>query len=59
MFDHLDILFESNNTHKKLVLRYKLQEFGTYDLDSISSYLMKLSKLRDQVATIDDPIDDK
>ena len=30
-----------------------------YDSDSINSYLMKVSELRDQLAAINDPVDDK
>jgi hypothetical protein len=58
MFDSLVGLFESKNTSNKLALRNKLHCIMMTKLDSIATYFMKVSQLRDQIKAIGDTIDD-
>ena len=59
MFDSLVGLFESKNTSNKLALRNKLHCIMITKSDSISTYFMKVSQLRDQLKAIGDTIDDE
>ena len=53
MFDSLVGLFESKNT------RNKLHCITMTKSDSIATYFMKVSQLRDQIKAIGDTIDDE
>ena len=59
MFDALVELFESKNTSRMLTLRNQLRYMSMIGSNKITSYLMKVSQLRDQLAAIEDPINDK
>jgi hypothetical protein len=58
MFYALVGLFESKNTRNKLALRNQLHCIMMTMSDSVSTYFMKVSQLRDQLKAIGDTIDD-
>ena len=58
MYDALTRLFESKNTNTKLALRYQLCGIMMSRSDSIATYFMRVSQLRDQRQAIGDTIDD-
>jgi hypothetical protein len=58
MFDALVGLFERKNTSRKLALRNQLCCIMMTKSDSVATYFMKVSQLRDQLKTIGDTIDD-
>jgi len=59
VFDALVELFESKNTSRMLTLRNKLCSINMTSSDTITSYLMQVSRLKDQLAAIEDPVNDK
>jgi hypothetical protein len=59
IFDALSILYESNNTSKKLILRHQLRNVMMNKSDTISTYFMRISQLKDQLETIGDSVDDE
>ena len=59
MFDALVELFESENTSRMLTLRNQLRCISMTSSDTINSYLMKISQLRDHLVAIEDPVNDK
>lgn len=59
MFDTLIELFESKNSSRMLTLRNQLHCISMSSSDTINSYLMKISQLRDHLVAIEDPVNDK
>ena len=58
MFEVLKKLFENNNINRALSLRQQLSDIKMTKSDwSIASYLMNMSKLRDQLSTIGESIE--
>jgi len=51
-------LFERKNTSRKLALRHQLRSIVMSRADSLATYFMKVSKLKDQLKSIGDTIDD-
>ena len=58
MFDGLVGLFETNNTSRRLALRHQLQISSMSRTDTVATYFMKISQLRDQLKTIGDEVTD-
>ena len=58
MFDTLKKLFENSNINKALALRQQLSNIKITGADTIASYFMKITKLKDQLATIGETIED-
>jgi hypothetical protein len=58
MFYALTRLYESNNTRRKLTLRNQLRNVMMKKSDSVSTYLMRISQIKDQLAVIGDSVDD-
>ena len=56
MFYALVELYESNNTNRQMALRDELRSIKMTSEDSVSSYFLKISRVKDQLAAIDDPI---
>ncbi len=54
MFDALVELYESNNTNRHMALRDELRSIKMTSEDSVSSYFMKISRVKDQLGAIDD-----
>jgi len=58
MFDALTRLFESKNTSRKLTLRHQLKNVTMNKSETTGNYFMRISKIKDQLASIGDPIED-
>ena len=59
MFDALVELYESNNTNRQMALRDELRSIKMTSEDSVNSYFMKISQVKDQLAAIDDPVNNR
>jgi hypothetical protein len=58
MFDALSRLYESKNTSRKLTLRHQLRNVMMNKSDTVSTYFMRISQIKDQLAAIGDSVDD-
>jgi hypothetical protein len=58
MFDALTRLYENKNTNRKLTLRHQLRNVMMNKSEIISNYFMRISQIKDQLATIGDSMDD-
>jgi len=58
MFDALARLYESKNTSRKLTPRHQLRIIRIDKSDTVSTYFMRVSQIRDQLAVIGDVVDD-
>ena len=58
MFRALTKLCEDININHSLSLRNQLSNLNISKLEVVASYFMRISKLRDQLNTIGDPLDD-
>jgi hypothetical protein len=58
MFDALVSLYQSENINRKMVLRNKLRSTQMSRSDSVTSYLMKITQIRDQLAAVGEKVDD-
>jgi hypothetical protein len=58
MFDSLTRLYERKNTSRKLTLRNQLKNMMMNKSDTISTYFMRISQIKDKLATIGDSVDD-
>jgi hypothetical protein len=52
MFDALVSLYQSENVNKKMTLRNKLRAIEMTRSNIVTSYLMKIMQIRDQLATV-------
>ena len=59
MFDVLKKLFENSNINRALSLRQQLNNIKMTRVDLVTSYLMNISELRDQLSTIGEIVEDK
>jgi hypothetical protein len=59
MFDALKKLFESNNTNRAIALKHQLQNVKMTKADTIATFFMKISEIRDQLGTIGEIISDR
>jgi hypothetical protein len=51
-FNALVSLYQSENINKKMILQNKLKSMEMSSSDTVSSYLMKITQIRDQLCTI-------
>jgi hypothetical protein len=58
MYDALKKLFERNNTNTTLALRHQLQNLKMTKLDTISTFFMKISEIKDNLGVIGEIISD-
>jgi hypothetical protein len=58
MFYSLTRLHESNNTSRKLTQRHQLKNVMLKKSDTISTYFMKISQIKDELEPIGDLVDD-
>jgi hypothetical protein len=58
MFDALTRLYERKNTSRKLTLRHQLKNVTMNKSETVSNYFMRISQIKDQLATIGDSVDD-
>lgn len=59
MFKTLEGLYEINNVSRTLALRHQLHQMKMAKGNSVITYFMKISELRDQLCTIGDKVIDK
>ena len=59
MFSTIKNTFEINNTSRLLTLKQDLLYIKTNNGESITSYFLRISKLKDRLATIGSQVDDK
>jgi hypothetical protein len=59
MYEALNRLYESKDISQNLTLRNQLRNMKMDNSESVTSYLMRVSQIRDQLATIGDVISDK
>jgi hypothetical protein len=58
MFDAMVSLYQSENINKKMILRNKLKSIEMTRLDTVTSYLMKVTRIHDQLAAVGEKIAD-
>jgi hypothetical protein len=58
MYDALVGLYQSENTGRKLHLKHQLQVVEMSSSDTIVSYLMRITQIRDQLAAISETVED-
>ena len=59
MYEALNRLYESKDISQNLTLRNQLRNMKMDNSESVTSYLMRVSEIRDQLAAIGDVISDK
>jgi hypothetical protein len=59
MYEALNRLYESKDISQNLTLRNQLRNMKMENSESVTSYLMRVSQIRDQLAAIGDVISDK
>jgi hypothetical protein len=59
MYDVLKKMFERNNTNKALTLKHQLQNLKMMKDDTITTFFMKISEIRDQLGAIGETITHK
>ena len=59
MFEALTRLYESKNTSRKLLLRHQLRNVMMDKLETLSTYFTRASQIKDQLASIGDPVVEK
>ena len=59
MYDALKRMFESNNTNKALTLNHRLQNIKIMKANTIATFFMKISEIRDRLGAIGETITDK
>jgi hypothetical protein len=52
MYDALKKMFESNNTNRALTLKHQLQNIKMTKDDTIATFFLKISEIRDQLGAI-------
>jgi hypothetical protein len=56
MFDALISLFQSGNTSQKMILKKKLKECRMTHFDDVTSYLMRITQIRDHLGSIGEAV---
>jgi hypothetical protein len=56
MYDALKNMFESNNTNRALTLKHQLQNIKMTKADTIATFFMKISEIKDQLGAIGETI---
>jgi hypothetical protein len=59
MYDSLKIMFERNNTNRSLTLKHRLQNIKMTKVDTIATFFMRISKIRDQLGAIGETISNR
>jgi hypothetical protein len=58
MFDALTRLYKSKNINRKLTLRHQLGNVAMNKSETVANYFMRISQIKDQLASIGDPVED-
>ena len=59
MYDALNNIFERKNTNKYLTLKHQLQNIKMTKADTIGTFFMRISKIKDQLGAIGETITDR
>jgi len=59
MYDVLKNMFERNNTNRALTLKHQLQNIKMTKADTIATFFMNISEIRDQLGDIGETISDR
>jgi len=59
MFDSLVTLFHSDKLNMKMILRNKLILVKISRYGNVTSYIMRINQVRDQISIIGEELDDK
>ena len=59
MYDGLKNMFESNNTLRALTLKNQLQHIKMTKDDTVATFFMKISEIRDQLGAIGETISER
>jgi hypothetical protein len=59
MYDALKNMFESNDTNRALTLKHQLQNIKMTKDDTIATFFMRISEIRDQLGAIGETISDR
>ena len=59
MFDILKELFENSNVNRALALKQQLSNIKMTRTDSVASYFIKITELKDQLGTIGEVVADR
>jgi hypothetical protein len=58
MYDALLGLYQTGNLGRKLILKHQLQATEMFSSNTVASYLMRITQIRDQLAGIGETVDD-
>jgi hypothetical protein len=58
MYDALVVLYQSGNASRKLILRHQLRFVEMSKSNTVASYLMRITQIRDQFVAIGEAFDD-
>jgi arsenate reductase-like glutaredoxin family protein len=58
MFNALVTLYQSQNINRKMILRNKLRSIVMTKSDRVTSYLRKITQIRDQLAAVGEKAED-
>ena len=56
MFDTLVLLFQSDRTSQKIILKNKLKVCKVNPFENVVNYLMRITQIHDKLATIEEAI---
>jgi len=59
MFDALKKLFERNNTNRAIAMKHQLQNIKMAKVDTVATFFMKISEIRDKLGAIGEIISDR
>jgi hypothetical protein len=59
MFDVMVSLYQSHNINRKMILQNKLRSIVMFKLDTVTSYLMNITQIHDQLAAIGEKVEDE
>jgi hypothetical protein len=58
MYDAFVDLYQSGNANRKLIWRHQLRSVEVSKSDTVASYLMRITRIRDQLVAIGEAVDD-
>jgi hypothetical protein len=56
MYDSLVALFQSDNVNQKMILKNKLRDCRMNRSDNVTTYLMRITQIRDQLAAVGETV---
>ena len=58
MFDSLTKLFEGKNINRNMTLRNRLKNMKIQNVETIQSYFMRVSQIKEQLVTVEEEVKD-